>query len=102
MIQEFNMTKDLKLRRQGSNTEDFVDIGSVQENSKHLKLENSNHFFSADIIAVKQLETSSVYICCNDRVEPLTLPNGHCSRKDCGMFQRIDRCSTQVSAQIFI
>lgn len=39
MIQDFNMTKNLTLRRQGSNIEEVADIGPVQENTQHLKLE---------------------------------------------------------------
>ena len=92
MIQDFNMTKNLMLHRQGSNIE-VADIGPVQEHTQHLKLENSNHILNADIIAVKQLESFSTCVSCKGRVEPLTPPGGHCSRKDCGMFQRIDRCS---------
>ena len=94
-----NIKKNLTFRRQGL---EVADIGPVQENSEHLKLENSNHIFNADIIAVKQLETFNAYVSCKGRVKPLTPPGGCCSRKDCGTFQRIDRCSTQVSAQLFI
>ena len=102
MIRDFNMTKNLTLRRQGSNIEEVADIGPVQENTEHIKLAQSNHIFNADIVAVKQLETFSACVSCKGRVEPLTPPGGRCSRKDCGMFQRIDKCSTQVSAQLFI
>ena len=63
LIREFNMTKNLTLHRQGSNIE-VVDIGPVQENSKHLKLENSNRIFNTDIISVKQLETFSACVSC--------------------------------------
>lgn len=38
MIRDFNMTKNLTLRRQGSNIEEVTDIGPVQENTQHLKL----------------------------------------------------------------
>ena len=101
-IREFNMTKSLSLCRQGSDIEQIPDIGPVQENTEDLKAQTPDYIFKADIIAVKQLETFSACINCKGRVEPLTPPGGRCSRKDCGMFQRIDKCSTQVSAQLFI
>ena len=38
---------------------------------------------------------------CKGRVEPLTPPNGRCSRSECGIFQRLDKCSVQVSAKLY-
>ena len=98
MVQEFNTIKILSLR----NIEEIDDIGPVQENTEDLHLQTSNYIFNANISAVKNLETYNACVSCKGRVEPLTPPGGHCSRRDYGMFQRIDRCSTWVSAQLYI
>lgn len=90
MVQEFNTIKILSLR----NIEEIDDIGPVQENTEDLHLQTSNYIFNANISAVKNLETYNACVSCKGRVEPLTPPGGHCSRRDYGMFQRIDRCST--------
>ena len=31
----------------------------------------------------------------------MTPPNGRCSRSECGIFQRLDKCSVQVSAKLY-
>jgi len=59
-------------------------------------------YFGLDIIAVKQLESFNACVNCKARVEPQTPPGGRCSKKECDMFQRIGKCSTQVSAQLLI
>lgn len=71
MIRDFNMSKNLMLCRQGSNIKEVADIGPVQENTKHLKLEKSNHICNTHIIAVKQLETFSACVSYKGRVKPL-------------------------------
>ena len=100
MIREFNMTKKLTLRRQGSTIEKIPDISDIQDDNDHFKLDYSNSIFNADIMAVKQLETFNACVNCKARVEPQTPPSGRCSK--CGMLQRTDKCPTQVSAQLFI
>ena len=103
MVREFNMMKSLSLCRQGSIIEEIDDIGTVQEDTpEHLKVQTTDCIENADIIAVKQLGSYSACVSCKGRVDPLTPPGGRCSRRECGMFQRIDKCTTQVSAQLFI
>jgi len=48
------------------------------------------------------LETINACVNYKARVELQTPPSGRCSKKECGMFQRIDKCPTQVSAQLLI
>ena len=91
------------LSRQGSIIEKIDDIGTVQVNMPgDLKVQTPDCIENADIIAVKQLGSYSACINCKGRVDPLTPPGGRCSRRECGMFQRIDKCTTKVSAQLFI
>ena len=82
--------------------EEFVcrvtDIGKVAEDKQVCDSEMIDCIYEADIVGVKQLWRFSACVCCRGRVEPLTPPGGQCSRSECGMFQHIDRCSTQVSA----
>lgn len=35
------------------------------------------------------------------RVKPLTSPLGKCSKTECAMMQRYDKCTEQISAKLF-
>ena len=90
------------MSRQGSKIESVTDIGKVAEDDKFSDSEVIDCISEADIVGVKQLGSFNACVSCKGRVEPLTPPGGRCSRSECGMFQRIDRCSTQVSSLLCI
>ena len=96
-VREHNMIKSLTLSKQGSAIEEVADIGPVHENSEILDQQTGNTYFN---VAVKQLESFNACVRGKGRVEPLTPPGGHCSRRGCGMFQRIDWCIVQVAAHL--
>ena len=102
LVRDYNMKKSLSLSRQGSNIESVTDIGEVTEDDKLSDSEVIDCISEADIVGVKQLGSFNACVSCKGRVEPLTPPGGRCSRSECGMFQRIDRCSTQVSSLLCI
>ena len=97
LVRDYNMKKSLSLSRQGSKVESVTDIGEVAEDDKLSDSEVIDCISEADIVGVTQLGSFNACVSCKGRVEPLTPPGGRCSRSEGGMFQRIDRCSTQVS-----
>ena len=102
VVREYNMKKSLSLSRQGSSIESVPDIGKVAKDDEVSDSEVIECISEAEIVAVKQLGSFNACLSCKGRVEPLTPPGGRCSRSECGMFQRIDRCNTQVSALLYI
>ena len=102
LVRDYNMKKSLSMSRQGSKIESVTDIGKVAEDDKFSDSEVIDCISEADIVGVKQLGSFNACVSCKGRVEPLTPPGGQCSRSECGMFQRIDRCSTQVSSLLCI
>lgn len=97
LVREYNMKKSLSLSRYDSNVESVPDIG---EDNEVFDSEMTDSIYEADIVAVKQLGSFDACISCKGRVEPVTPPGGRCSV--CGMFQRIDRCSRQVSTLVCV
>ena len=79
-------------------------VCSVEVN--HLPLssefETVNCLQIVQIVGVPQLHSYNACLQCKARVEPLTPPLGRCSKGDCGMIQRFDICTSQVSAKLLL
>lgn len=99
VIRKYNMKKSLSLSKQGSTIEFFEDIGEVVTNEESEVIDT---IYDAEIVGVKELGSFHACGVCKARVEPLTPPGGCCSRSECAMYQRMDRCNTQVSSLLHI
>lgn len=53
-----------------------------------------------EIVGIPQLDIYKVCVRCNARVEPLDPPLGRCSKFDCAMLQKYDRCSNHFTARV--
>ncbi len=78
------------------------DIGKVAECDDICDSDTMKNIVEAEIVGVKQLGSFNACLNCKGIVEPLTPPGGRCSRSECGIFQRIDRCIIQVSTLLCI
>ena len=77
------------------------DIGEEEQESNS-EVEVINGLHNVQIVGVPLLHSYKACLQCKARVEPLTPPLGRCSKPDCGMIQRYDICTSQVSAKLLV
>ena len=102
VVREFNMKKFLSMPREGATIVPIEDIGKVEQESDSSEFETVNCLQNVQIVGVPQLHSYNACLQCKARVEPLTPPLGRCSKHDCGMIQRFDICTSQVSAKLLL
>lgn len=79
------------------------DIGEVEDpESDSETATNKAEVNNAQIIAVPQLDRYKACLRCQARVEPVSPSLGICSKSECGLMQRYDLCTEQLSAQLLI
>lgn len=103
VVREYKAKKYLSMPKEGWSVVKINDIGEVEDpESDSETTTNKAEVNNAQIIAVPQLDRYKACLRCKARVEPVSPPLGICSKSECGLMQRYDLCTEQLSAKLLV
>ena len=92
--------KYLNMARELSTITTVEDIGAIVQTTTNKDKETT--ITDVQIVGVPLLDSYKACLLCKARVEPLTPPNGKCTKANCEMFQHYDLCADQASAKLLL
>ena len=99
-VREYRSKKYLNMARDLSTITSIEDNGTVVQTPCDADQETT--ITDVQIVGVPLLDSYKACLLCKARVEPITPPNGKCTKADCEMLQHYDLCSYQASAKLLL
>ena len=91
--------KFLSMAKEGCEIVSIEDIGETVLSDEVLQ-DNCEEMLDAEIVGVAYLEQYRSCLRCKARVEPASRGLSRCSKDECKMLQKFDRCTSYISAEL--
>ena len=87
------------MAKEGCEIVSVSDIGTMAADDEVLQ-DHEEEIADAEVVGVVYLEKYRSCLRCKARVEPASGRMGRCSKEECKMLQKYDRCTYHVSAKL--
>ena len=94
-------TKFLSMAKEGYEIISIEDIGETAINDELLQ-DDKEELKNAEIVGIASLEQYKSCLRCKARVEPASRGLGRCSKEECLMLQKFDKCTSHTSAKLLV